>query len=338
MATHFGSNSFPEEFNFIENPIIVRIGSSSLEFPTNSTFRQIKVKVTVTFSKDSSVSVYNFYADASGGKDLSLDISSALRSAMKGWEPDASDLQAGETFTYPNATFSVVLSKKYLLEGMVFEDDDASEPRTGYAYYGGMSEYDLMTSSKHVADKAASLTFTSKPASGELRSSGDLVTSSSLAELKGKVSTTASSDEESGIASGVMQQFLFINSYGVLESVSAQMRESLAYSIDSIVKNLASSPAYFAKPNRTSHKTGGRAKLQMSSGVVNRAWADWWTTEFLMAKKYWMKYDGRWIPVVITPADDTTTIYNKAEQMLPHVDFDVELAVCGSIINKVRNS
>ena len=73
MAAHFGSNSFPTEFNFIENPIIVHVSSSGFSFPADSTFRQVVIKVDVHSAWDGNDSTYFFYADASAGTDLSVD-------------------------------------------------------------------------------------------------------------------------------------------------------------------------------------------------------------------------------------------------------------------------
>lgn len=339
MAAQFGSNSYPTEFNFIENPIIVHVASSYFEFPEDSTFRQIVIQVDVHSTWDGKDSTYNFYADASAGTDLSVDISSALRGAMKGWEPDADTLKISYDTAfdcnYPYATFSTTLSEKYMQEGEVFEIAGAS--RSGaYAYYGGLTNYELLTFDSHAADFASGMFFTRKPRSGELHAVGDISTSSVL--NYGVVRTHGEPVTSADFEKGEMQQFLFVNSLGVLETVSALSRESLSYGIESETKNLESGPSYFAKPNRTTHKTGGRGALKMSSGTVNRAWADWWTTEFLMAKKYWMMYDSRWLPVTVTPADDETAVYDKAEQRLPHVDFDVEIAVEGSIMNRVRTT
>ena len=339
MAAHFGSNSFPTEFNFIENPIIVHVSSSEFAFPADSTFRQVVIKVDVHSTWDGKDSTYYFYADASAGTDLSVDISSALRGAMKGWEPDASTLNISydKAFdcNYPYATFSATLSEKYMQDGIVYEIAGATR-EGAYAYYGGLSGYELLTFDSHAANFASGMFFTRKPSSGELHAVGDISTSSVISygvvRTHGEVVTTADFE------TGELQQFLFLNSLGVLETVSAFSRESLAYGIGSETKNLASAPSYFAKPNRTTHKTGGRGKFAMSSGFVTRDWADWWTTEFLMAKKYWMLYDGRWLPVTVTPADDESTVYNKAEQRIPHVDFDVEIAVEGSIRNRVRTT
>lgn len=339
MAAHFGSNSFPTEFNFIENPIIVHVSSSEFAFPADSTFRQVVIKVDVHSTWDGKDSTYYFYADASAGTDLSVDISSALRGAMKGWEPDASTLNISydKAFdcNYPYATFSATLSEKYMQDGIVYEIAGATR-EGAYAYYGGLSGYEQLTFDSHAANFASGMFFTRKPKSGELHAVGDISTSSvinaGVVRTHGEVITTADFEK------GELQQFLFVNSLGVLETVSAFSRESLAYGIESETKNLASAPSYFAKPNRTTHKTGGRGKFAMSSGFVTRDWADWWATEFLMAKKYWMLYDGRWLPVTVTPADDESTVYNKAEQRIPHVDFDVEIAVEGSIRNRVRTT
>ena len=337
MAAHFGSNSYPTEFNFIENPIIVHVPSSGFAFPAGSTFRQIVIKVDVHSTWDGKDSTYYFYADASAGTDLSVDISSALRGAMKGWSPDAGSVSVttGSSVIYPYARFGATLSEKYMLDGTVYEIAGASRSMA-YAYYGGLSGYELLTYSSHAAGFYTSLDFSRKPLSGELHSVGDVKTTSSYNGLT--VKTTTSIVSSGAFEKGMMQQFLFVNSLGVLETVSALSRESLSYRIESETKNLASAPAYFARPDRTTHKTGGRGVFKMSSGVVSREWADWWTTEFLMARKYWMLYDGRWLPVTVTPAGDETVVYDKAEQRLAHVDFDVEVAVEGSVTNRVRTT
>lgn len=337
MAAHFGSNSFPTEFNFIENPIIVNVDYDG--FPGDSTFRQIVIQVQVTFTWDTSAHNYYFYADASSGSNVSVDISSALRASMKGWEPDAASVSLSGTssITYPHSIFNVWVWQKYMQDGIVVEDTANTTSRiAALAYYGGLTQYELLTYNRHVYDFCTSLDFSRKPSSGELQAVGDIKTTSSFDGSS--VKTTTSIVTTADFEKGELQQFLFVNSLGVLETVSAFSRESLAYGIESETKNLASAPAYFAKPNRTTHKTGGRGKFAMSSGFITRDWADWWTTEFLMAKKYWMLYDGRWLPVTVTPADDESTVYNKAEQRIPHVDFDVEIAVEGSIRNRVRTT
>ena len=332
LAVTIGGNSFPSAFNFIENPVIVNVSYSG--FPESSTFRQVVVKVSATPSYDNAIRVYNFYADASSGSSVAVDVSSALRGAMNGWSPDESLVKDGGTVSYEYATFIVSVSGKYMQDGEVVEVAGQTSG-ISYAYYGGLSSYELFSESRHVENWHVSLDFSRKP-SGELKANGDLVSVSSFNGSQVKTSFSASPDTD--FTQSETRQFLFINSLGVFETCTAMCLESLSYGIESETKNLASAPAYFAKPNRTTHKTGGRGVMRMSSGTVNRAWADWWTTEFLMAKKYWMIYEGRWLPVTITPSKDEPLVYDRAEHRLPHVDFNVEIAVEGSIMNRVRTA
>lgn len=356
MATIAG-NSYPSEFNFIDNPIMV--GVTNFGFDTNATFRQavVQVDITPTFS-GASPTTYKFYADASADSTVWLDISTALRAAMGAWQPDVKSIipSGDSTYTYPYAIFGITVYEKYLLDGVVYEDQCAQQ--TGaYAYYGGWTEYERMLADKHPADTYLSdgtkRYITRKPTesgNGEIIETGFYRTYSYF--MDGRMytrsyPTTAANEGNQGYddagyfwqlpVSGERSQFAFVNSLGVMETIMAQSRESLSYDIESETKALVSTPQFKPSPNVTTHKTGGQAKWQMSSGKVNREWADWWTTEFLMAKKYWMLHEGVWLPVVVTPADDSVSVYNRAESELPHVDFDVQLAVKGSIKNLIKN-
>ena len=353
------ANSYPLEFNFIDNPIMV--GVEPLSFDSNSTFRQVVIEVTVTPTfQNAKQSSYKFYADASTGETVWMDISTALRGAMNAWQHDINTVTADDTtFSYPYATFNINVYKKYLLNGSVYEE--LHESRNGaYAYYGGLTEMERLTFSKHAADifvneSTPTFYFTRKPSSkgnGELIETGfyrsyyyySYEKKQIFTRLYKPVAANEGKESSDGAGyfwqlpvSGERRQFAFVNSLGVIETIMAQSRESLSYDIESNTKSLVTTPQYKPNPNITTHKTGGRNKWQMSSGKVNREWADWWVTEFLMAKKFWMLHNGMWLPVVVTPADDSMEIYNRSENNLPHVDFDVQLAVKGSITNLIKN-
>ena len=59
--------------------------------------------------------------------------------------------------------------------------------------------------------------------------------------------------------------------------------------------------------------------------------------EFLSGKRkqWWMLWQGpgmsaaKYVPVNIEPAKKDTSIYDKAKQQMPHVDFTVTLALEG---------
>lgn len=336
MAVQFGANSYPTEFNFADNPIIVNAQWANQDFPEETSFKQIIVEVIASSSYSGAERTFNFYLDASEGVTASVDIASAVRSAMASWQPEAEyiNVNQADSYTYETGLFAVKLYTRYMKDGEIYVIAGASRTST-YAFYGGLSEYDLGTTDQHIADKGVeSLTFTRKPATGEWKAKGDLISTSGLDKAMVKTEFTVNTD--SHISQDETRQFLFVNSLGVFETVTAWCNEALSYNIESQRMNQGQAPSYFSKAKRSIRKTGGRAVLKMSSGHVNREWADWWTTEFLMAKRYWMAMNGRWVPVTIAPSDDELLIYDKAEHQLPHIDFDVELALGGSILGVAR--
>ena len=85
------------------------------------------------------------------------------------------------------------------------------------------------------------------------------------------------------------------------------------------------------KPERSlmAIASGGRRSWGMSSGYQTRDWAEWWTLEFLMARQWWMKYKGSYVPVIVEASKKSIDIYDKTKQQMPHVDFTVTLALEG---------
>lgn len=355
------ANSYPLEWNFIDNPVVV--GLTDFEFPESTeeapvTFKQIVIQVDVTPTYEGATTKsYTFRSDIGEQTEVWIDISTALRSAMNVWHPSPDKVVTandGDIYLeYPQATFTLKAHEVYLLDGAEWTGGEVSVAEAK-AFYGGLSEYELMSIGTHVADYYASMPFSKKPSDynpmvGDIGGVGDwrIVT---YLTANGVVRSDIYSKTDGQLSEGEYRQFLFVNSLGVLETATALMRESLSYGIESEQKSLVTSPAYFASPNLTATKSGGRAVMQMSSGIVSREWVDWWTTEFLMASRYWMRMgsyrkmntEGEWIdtplwlPCTVTPADDEQLIYNRAEQRLPHVDFEVAISVGGSLLNPMR--
>ena len=114
--------------------------------------------------------------------------------------------------------------------------------------------------------------------------------------------------------------FLFVNRRGAVETCSARMLESLDIPVERRQYSRVGTPSY--TPSRTimSVATGGRRSWSMSSGYQTREWAEWWTLEFLMAKRHWMLYGGMYIPVTVTPAKNSNVIYDRTKQQMPSVE------------------
>ena len=131
--------------------------------------------------------------------------------------------------------------------------------------------------------------------------------------------------------------FLFINRRGAVETCSGLTKESMGINAD--VKQYSRSERPTFKPSRSLMAIGsdGRRSWQMSSGYVTREWTEWWTMEFLGGKRkqWWMLWQGpglnapRYVPVIIKPAKNDTSIYDRSKQQMAHVDFTVTLALEG---------
>ena len=128
------------------------------------------------------------------------------------------------------------------------------------------------------------------------------------------------------------QDFLFVNRRGAIETCSALMLEAMGIDVEATQYAHIGRPSFMPSSSLISIGYGGRRSWLMSSGYVTREWAEWWTMEFLAPRKnrrHWMLYEGRYVPVIVTPAKKDVTIYDHSKQQMPHVDFTVTLALEG---------
>lgn len=124
--------------------------------------------------------------------------------------------------------------------------------------------------------------------------------------------------------------FLFINSRGAMESCSATMLKALNIKVDSQVYAHTERPTFIPSRSLLTLQLGGpRRDWLMSSGYQTREWAEWWTCEFLRARRCWMLVDDLYLPVTIEPAKNAVSIFDQTKQELPHIDFTVTLALEG---------
>lgn len=367
------STSFPASFNFIGNPIVVEVTNT-----TNVEGSSMHQTVIEVMDKDTHTVLYTFECESAPGHNVSVDISSALRAVVIP-NTNPSIWNDNAVISYPKKEFYVRAYDRYMRDGSIFEglpscwpkDADKDTALGGQAFLGGLSEMERFVFSNHPSDFCKYLSFSRKPKSGERWGMGDFKLTSRFKTTERSVTADGVKTklEVGEVETGVHRiqaeevtlpanhrHFLFINSMGVYETVSAVMRESLSYGMESNVHILAGRPSYKGVASLSLHKTAPRSDFRMSSGYVSREWADWWTTEFLSVKYCWIKMDvdseytqeidekggvisvelmskPHWIPCVIVPSDEDVLVYDRSEPQLPHVDFDVRLAVTGSVVS-----
>lgn len=313
------------EFIFSGDPVVVSAVPNS--FTEGSIFRQIVVDVQCDIMPISGNRSFQFVVAAiDNNKEVILDISSALRSTLSQWQYDASSVVDGARITYPYLQFYVTAHEREMTaDGKVIDYSPTKEPSgegvSFKSYLGRVGEYARWNGIKPDGRK-----FSSKPA-GEVFASGQLMCLATLAE-SGVTTTVAAAGTN---YSSERKVFLFVNSYGVFETISVLTNESMSYEVSSTRLALSQPPSYIAKPAVSTHKQGGGAVWQMSSGYVNCDWADWFASEFLTARQYWMWHDGKWLPVVVEPDGDTVTVVDRNDPSLLSVNFTVRSAVSGSI-------
>ena len=136
--------------------------------------------------------------------------------------------------------------------------------------------------------------------------------------------------------------FLFVNRRGAVETCSGLMKEAMDIEVTTAQYARVERPTFAPSRSLMAIASGGRRSWSMSSGYQTREWAEWWAQEFLMARQWWMKYPvgeatgttaggatGTYVPVIVTPAKKSVSIYDKSKQQMPHVDFTVTLALEG---------
>ena len=150
-------------------------------------------------------------------------------------------------------------------------------------------------------------------------------------------------------ASRDRREFRFINSLGVLESISVYSLAEVVANLESVQYSRATEESFnnFARVFYKKHD--GAEKLKMSSGGLDRHWQQWFVHEFCVAKHVWMfvpdekanaannitttvssESRGDWLPVHITTEESISLMKRDGTDIL-EVAFVVEMDDEGSL-------
>lgn len=150
------------------------------------------------------------------------------------------------------------------------------------------------------------------------------------------------------------REFRFINSLGVLDSISVYSLAEVVAQSDSTMFSKAVYESFAGFARAFYRKHDGPEKLKMSSGAVDRHWQQWFAHEFCMAKHVWMfvpdekanaanniattlssESYGAWLPVHITTEETVSLIKTDGDEVL-EVAFVVEMDDEGSTDSYLR--
>ena len=347
---------------FVDSPVVIDI--SGLEWPETSPFNVVRVEVIYN-----SKVVGEFKGDTGGQSSSSFDIASALQAMWSeyGYNNEVTCAQTaanGRASDYYRGyrNYSLRVYTEYLSSDGVFTTTQCADEQGntdipgGQCAIGGFTEWERSTiQSKEAAD-------VSYREHENLRYGDASTKPTDTAERVGSLSPTSwvdldatdtisifypyntqpAADSQTDHAPIVLRDsvpyvdFLFINRRGAIETCSGQTLESMGINVKVTQYSRTERPSF--NPVRSLMAIGqdGRRSWQMSSGYVTREWAEWWALEFLGGKRkqWWMRYpigdaNGTYVPVIVEPAKQNISIYDRSKQNMPHVDFTVTLALEG---------
>lgn len=355
MAVKFG-NRLPMSVSFCDNPVGIDVVLEAKSFPEKSTMRKIEMRVYRTFPTDEyEIITWEPDDDSKAASSYYIDLQCALRALLHDVDIDPNTLRSSDTL--PIMLYAVVLGRSYLLNGVW---ESTITENNGYAT-GGDAEYTglyvvrgrltdaelrQLTEANSWPTKEAPVLLSRKPGMetvcpGAMCVSATMPKSTLVPQIQydevGVVTKSAAvvsittAEQASGVYIDDVQQhmyreFFFINSLGAPETVCARTLETR--SVVNETNTFERDPGDFMLDRRgryiTVQQHPSQVQMQMSSGACTAEWAEWWATEFLTARRWWMRMpDKTWQPVRITPKSNEQTIYDMAKSEAPHVDFTV---------------
>lgn len=324
------------------SPIIVAVTADSPG--SRATFHRLKLVVKAALQTNLDYEDYVLSWPASDGEVIEFDISSALRSELKEHKYSALTAQAA----MPYIKYTLQAYDEWMIDGIIYDEQNVRD-YGGYLFAlgGAFTEVEryLSNNSKIVTK------FSRKPESGEVCNLGDIYLSSAppsdpisfatqlesgplveVFNLQGKGLKTIHNRKIFVEENPDRWLFQFINGLGVIETASCLSLESLQYEFKN-ERNVLNSFRQF-RPSTTrsmSRYTSGQV-YEMSTGPVNREWADWWCNEFLCCPASWVRIEGRWFPCTIEPEEEVE-IYDCTEESLISITFTMRPDFSGGFRN-----
>lgn len=288
--------------------------------------------------------------DASDDNVVNIDVASALRTFRDSYE--YSPLPT----TYPLVKFSIKVYDEYMLNGevktmgvIVYPGEVDGSMQYLCTIFGGFSDMDRLLSSGSKDATALSRKPTSSPhlaCVGEVLaytppySAAQSIMSSQTLEAPTSAGATITKEGQQTIGGQSIyalpateaqnrQVFRFINSFGVLESVSVPR----VYR-----KKLGVTTTQYAISRQETFNTFSRAAIKKSNNheswlfttdPLTEDWLYWYLHEFLMSEHIWMLLNGTWIPCTISTEDETTFL-DKSQTTMYNVSFTAQLDINGS--------
>ena len=343
---------------FAGNPITFQVMPEVL---TNPTFHRVMVDVTCALNSDTAYNTIQFSVPVvTEGEAVEFDVSSALRVPLDAYEYSAAmdndDYdKEGDTKKFPWVKWQISCCDEYMdSQGALHTEVNRVYFPGEETYYraiaGGFTDMERLYPG---GETRGVQSLTRKPTSTpQLAAVGEQLTyavayaeeqkiaeSGALEQPASKTtSITAEGAQEVGgvsvyalpaASAALRTEFRFINSRGVMESISVPRayKKSFSHGSTSYAKAVQET---FNKFSRSSvQKTNNKEAWLFTTDPLNEDWLHWYLHEFLMSENVWIKVNGHWLYCVVT-IDDSVDFYDKTGGQMFYLGFTATLDINGS--------
>lgn len=282
------------------------------------------------------------------GTAVTIDISSALRSFRDSYE------YSSEPGVMPVVKFNVSAYDEYMINGELHKSEPVSflaGKDVKQTLFGGFSDYDRLMATKDIMPVSR---MTRKPTTipqlacvGETIIYADSYTPAidfttaawDAPEAKAFTITDEGQQTIGDISVYAMPQseasrrteFRFINSFGVLESVSVPRVYSKKLGITTTNYTVTRKETLRSFSRATVRKQNNQEEWNFQTDPLDEAWLAWYLHEFLMLEHAWININGKFLPCTIT-AGEEISFDDKTKETMHSVSFTAKLDFHGSTI------
>lgn len=337
---------------FAGNPITLTIQPNTLT--SKPSFHRVIVEVNFDDGSGSYETNKLTIPVITEGKDVSLDISSAIRIPLDSYEYTATPA------TYPVVSWYVKAYDEYMDSngkvhtnaGEVYFPADGSKNKGETnlrCIAGAFSDIERLKSG---ATKAVTLLSCKPNNTHELAVVGETfaypVSYSAAQNLLNSTALEAPSSAEQEITAEGAQSiqghpvyalpssesetrttFRFINRFGCLESISVPKSYSQKMSVETTQYTKSIQETFNQFSRSAISKQNDRESWLYQTDPLAEEWLRWYYHEFLMAKHVWLKIADTWLPCIIA-LEDEITIKDDTTKNMHAVTFTATLGINGS--------
>ena len=282
------------------------------------------------------------------GKAVQVDISSALRSFRDSYE------YSPEPGFMPVVKFNVSAYDEYMINGNPDQTQPVSwipDDNVRQTLFGGFSDYARLTATNETMPVHR---MSRKPTtSPQLACVGETIIyvdpyesaidlfSSEWDAPEAKAFTITKEGQQAVGHTSVFAlpqsdarhrtEFRFINSFGVLESISVPRVYSKKLGITTSNYTVTRRETFRSFSRNAVRKQNDQESWDFMTDPLDEAWLAWYLHEFLMSEHTWINIKGKFLPCIIT-AEEEITFDDKTKEAMHSVSFTAKLDFNGSTI------